>query len=146
MELELKIRAWDGKRMIYLSDLSIGLKKGKRVSPYAYFAKDTFGGQVALFKHKIMLFTGQIDKNDKDIYAGDIVKTATDKNMKISWCNKTAGFVIDRDGWAFDHYFGEACDAKDVEVIGNIYENPSLIAPANDPKNYTIDSTPLVIE
>lgn len=44
MKREIKFRAWDNKRMVYLSDLSIGLKKGtKKICPYAYFTTDTFG-------------------------------------------------------------------------------------------------------
>jgi uncharacterized phage protein (TIGR01671 family) len=72
-------------------------------------------------------FTGLKDKNGKEIYEGDIVKTPTDKPMVISWSKKFASFVIDRDGWMFSHWFGEGYNGEDVEVIGNIYDNPELI-------------------
>ena len=77
-------------------------------------------------------FTGQIDCNGDEIFEGDIVKTGTDKVMCIGWSDKHASFVIDREGWAFLHYFGEAFDGKDCEVIGNKYENPELLMPACD--------------
>jgi uncharacterized phage protein (TIGR01671 family) len=77
-------------------------------------------------------FTGQIDCNENEIYEGDIIKTGTDKVMVIGWSQKHASFVIDREGWAFLHYFGEAFDGKDCEVIGNKYENPELLLPACD--------------
>jgi hypothetical protein len=72
-------------------------------------------------------FTGLKDKNGKEIYEGDILKTETDKPMVVTWSKKFASFCISREGWAFQHWFGEACDPENCEVIGNIYENPELI-------------------
>jgi len=73
-------------------------------------------------------FTGLLDKRGKEIFEGDIVKTGTDKLMEIGWREKFASFVIERDGWVYSHYFGEAFYSEDCEVIGNIHDNPELIA------------------
>lgn len=87
-------------------------------------------------ENELLQFTGQKDCNEREIYEGDIVKTGTDKVMVIGWSQKHASFVIDREGWAFIHYFGEAFDGKDCEVIGNKYENPELLLPACETQKY----------
>jgi uncharacterized phage protein (TIGR01671 family) len=113
MKREIKFRAWDGKRMT-TSGIMFNTSLGIVETPT--------GAQM-----KLMQFTGLLDKNGKEIYESDIVKTGTDKLMVISWSEKHASFVIDRDGWAFVHYFGEAFDSNMCEVVGNIYENSNLL-------------------
>lgn len=110
---EIKFRAWRDGEMLY-----------QQQEGTAYAA--------ALFnriysQHPVMQFTGLKDKNGKEIYESDVITTHTGKSMIIGWSNKFASFVINRDGWAFQHWFGEACDPGDCEVIGNIYANPELL-------------------
>ena len=75
---------------------------------------------------KLMQFTGLLDKNGKEVYEGDIVK------CKYGWL----GFVVYRGS----HYWCEEIVTKKVgshapifnewaelEIIGNIYENPELV-------------------
>jgi hypothetical protein len=74
-------------------------------------------------------FIGLIDKNGKEIYDGDIILTNTGKPMVITWSYRFASFCIERDGWAFKHWFGEAMEANECEIIGNIYQNQELLNP-----------------
>lgn len=67
-----------------------------------------------------MQYTGLKDKNGKEIYDGDII-IWSEKRYKIVWHEKIAGFVMENNGI-------ERPDIEfDIEIIGNIYENPELI-------------------
>jgi len=87
---------------------------------------------------KIMQFTGLRDKNGKRIFGGDIVvfKCAYCGNKKI-----TATVTYDRFIMSFvfgrgeDGHFRNDATITDLEVIGNIYENPELIQLAEGDAN-----------
>ncbi len=139
MDREIKYRAWDGKRMIYFSELTIGLKKGKRIVPYVYFKKDNFAGELSLASHKIMQYTGLKDKNVKEIYEGDVFKYYAHKGLTISditgeifYNNDDACFAYYPKGYDVSINLSEFDELQNdflnhIEVIGNIYESPELL-------------------
>ena len=79
---------------------------------------------------ELMQFTGLTDKNGREIYEGDIFQEKT-KNPKTgkrvpSWC------VVWKDGMFTDEFgdktLGELLRySLEIEVLGNIYENPELL-------------------
>ena len=78
---------------------------------------------------ELMQYTGESDKNGKEIYEGDIV---------LSFMNTKHVILFNKGRFeAFGYYDSGADDPTDIfeshdlcggiEVIGNIYENPELI-------------------
>lgn len=130
---EIKFRAFDPSTndMFELGVLELDSNRGHDY--YNFY--EGYSGVTVYFdpkhgeaqKSALMQYTGIKDKNEVEIYEGDIVKTGTDKLMVIGWSERFASFVIMRDGWAFQHWFGEAMEGKDCEVVGNIYQHKELL-------------------
>lgn len=80
-----------------------------------------------LFNHdeySIMQYIGIKDKNGKEICEGDIVKYF-DSLCVIEYCSQTASFSLI--GQSLDDEWSLGGDMwEDVEIVGNIFENPEL--------------------
>lgn len=75
-------------------------------------------------------FTGLLDKNKKEIYEGDICKAIEPSLNQLIEIDKTelqllGEISITERGIAFG--YGYAYDFKNIEIIGNIYENENLL-------------------
>ena len=70
----------------------------------------------------LMQSTGLKDKNDREIFEGDILKTPTRGNFEVKIIRNRAGIRTDY-GYSGKHNF--PCWWN--EVIGNIHENPEML-------------------
>lgn len=71
-------------------------------------------------------FTGLYDKYSKPMYSYDIIKSSDGKLMLIKWNDAEAGFMLECKTCAFGHKFGVDVKCDDIEIVGNITDNPEL--------------------
>ena len=116
---EIKFRGFNGEKWLY-GDLAIDYK-----TKQATISDDRWWRHPVRFD-TVGQYIGAPDSKDNEIYEGDIVKFG-DCVAEVAYNAKFASFGLYAKGWAFMHYFGEACNADQCEVIGNIHDNPNLL-------------------
>lgn len=125
---EIKFRAWDSDEKQMVSPDYIG-RDGR-----AYWTCHS----IPTSSEHVMQYIGLHDKNDKEIYEGDIIKTIPVHSSAIfkSYLLREIKFQngcfvassIDRPDLIAElsYYDRFQCDVE-IEVIGNIHENPELM-------------------
>ena len=73
---------------------------------------------------ELMQYTGLKDKNNKEIYEGDIIFLRGSK-YKVIFKTEGARFVLRNDEFELEITFINNNNER-MEIIGNIYENPEL--------------------
>lgn len=115
---EIEFRAWDSFNGVY-------------------YYSDKYANLAAFFKtvqecidggNNITLqqFTGFRDKNNVEIFEGDVVQCLSHKEipLTVDYCDGAYEMTLKDGGYA-----GRLCSyfPKQIEVIGNIYENKDLL-------------------
>lgn len=76
-------------------------------------------------------YTGYIDKNGSEIYEGDIVVDESRQTAYVAWLPQECGFVLvyEKHDSRLGHRYRGSGYAYDMnlEVIGNVYDNPDLV-------------------
>ena len=123
-----EFRAWteEGKVMYYGV---YPFKDGTLLLSYDGFAFD----EVPASDFILMQSTGLKDKNDNEIFEGDIVRYKAGCNTvteEVAYDKNFAGFGVRDADTDIIFTFLQLADVVDLislEVIGNIYENPELL-------------------
>lgn len=124
-----EFRAWNthNKKMTYGV-----LRRGLRevfLNPELYVVMQHISGKIDVNNCKI--FEGDIVVVHSEIFDGDIGSRLNEADrFVVTWLDDTARFAFTQNDVAmfdFAHYDGEQ-----LEVVGNIYENPELLTPNID--------------
>lgn len=117
---EIKFRVWDGNFMDY--NPRIGFLEG--VYTYSINAEFLEPPEGTIY----MQFTGLKDKNNKPIFEGDVVKW---KDSHGRLCTNIVEWESDITGFGpfvwIDPDCETHCKPSNIEVIGNVFENPELL-------------------
>lgn len=143
---EYKFRAWDkdNEHMAYSDkhewdyDFSFDGKSGNLSCAVNCRYCDTFGDEHDDWQEldNLMPYIGVKDKNGKEIYDGDIVKfdvyeyeqLVSSVVSYVKWCEGLCSFSVVVNNQGVRGTLGHFLDSnKEVEVIGNIYENADLL-------------------
>lgn len=125
--IEIRYRAWHWrtKRMLEVGSIDFSMNQ---VTGVWMDARSEETGPLSMESCQLMQFTGLCDMKGRDIYEGDIVDDTTGRigiqqaTLVVKWNEPEAGFSLHdprgRTIWWKPHL---------QEVIGNIYENRSLL-------------------
>lgn len=118
---EIKFRVWDKERKIFvpISKLSTDIDNSTITGII-----QTWSGK-ALSKHQVTLmqYTGLKDKEGKEAYEGDIIIWTHPNDEfplthEVEFNNDLSSYML---GGSYLY------EADEIEIIGNIYQNPELL-------------------
>lgn len=120
---EIKFRAWykPAQKMYQVQSMNFHSQTGKLYnvfvegSPYTPRISDI----------ELLQFTGLLDKSGKEIYEGDVVRVnAGEPSLEF-----ISQVIFEQASFRIAAVYDQGFPHKeDIEVIGNIYENPELVS------------------
>ncbi len=146
MNRKIKFRVWDKQNKKFVTKIENschGEDEGYSTYNNIYIGlngnlinNDTSGGwggretELNAENYIIQQFTGLKDCNNKEIYEGDII----DIGSRLGYClvdksesNPALVYTyLDKEHFGWEENF-ENIDAENIEIIGNIFENPELL-------------------
>lgn len=130
---EIKFRIWDGIKLIYQDDINyIDFRRGFASVFDEYNYVENCSKDINI--NSIMQYTGLKDKGGKEIYEGDILKGTTKGNSNevlaityVKWDRGQFDLYTEMTLASWEDALYNYMQFFDVEIIGNIYENPELL-------------------
>ena len=122
---EIKFRAWHKEKKIMGEVLGIDI-----LHKEIFFSNE----DVDCYEHtdfkdiELMEYTGLKDKNEKEIYEGDIVKLRANHGIGVvKYYDEWGAFIVEYIKPRPLAVLGMNYYKEDIEVLGNIYKNPELL-------------------
>lgn len=126
---EIKFRAWlkYGKEIVDVEEIDFMNEVINYIdNDYENNEQEIIG---AYFENiELMQYTELKDKNNKEIYEGDVVKLRSNHGIGvIKYYDEWGAFIVEYIKPRPLVVLGINYYKEDIEVLGNIYENPELI-------------------
>lgn len=141
---EIKYRVWDKKEKAWVSPGVIALLNNDTLLRFTgdRWVRNTGWREVSADGHVVQFSTGLFDRNGEEIYEGSVLRLDATGEYTVE--GMVGVFVIEKElsSWGYEfswkHISGYECpthimgDLNDkqltqVEIIGNILENPELL-------------------
>ena len=108
---EIKFKFWNEKIKYMTKSISIG---------------DIFYYKDQVLNNEIIKFTNFTDKNNKEIFDGDIIEKHFIK-YEVLFYNGSWVVTEIKNFYREQYYFLYLFDKKEIKIIGNIYENKEFL-------------------
>lgn len=141
MSREIKFMAWDeaNNRMFQVKEITFSEDGNHTITEWRDNGHERWssplnGNQAHGKWIHLMQYTGLKDKNGKEIYEGDILRTfwnyhdgPKESTIRFEWSDSRAGFECIKIIEQGADYLRAGKPITEYEIIGNLYENPELI-------------------
>lgn len=142
MMREIKFRAWDKENLQFVTVMSIHYATKK---PYICTTREKYSSalrRLVFEKIELMQYTGLHDNNGKEIYEGDLIQwnKPFGSIAEVKFGHWDNGEIYEANEWGYGWYCVfkyshkkriydqyQQLYGQDIEVVGNIYENPELL-------------------
>jgi uncharacterized phage protein (TIGR01671 family) len=121
MTREIKFRAWDGKNKFFV----FAVLYNRIEMPFEAVNNPPKGKEWSFTAPTELIwqqYTGLKDKNNKEIYEGDILHFKTPDLVNLNYVSCVE--------WIEKGFWKDFINYEFAEIIGNIYENPKLLNPS----------------
>lgn len=129
-EIEFRGRSVSDGCWVY-GDLEYERDKGLlgKVRIHTYKENGRYDRQYLVESSTVGEFTGMRDKHGKKIFEGDIIRfVGGKKKVNEGWVDNEFIYTVEYSEGAFRGILGLSKALDAVEVIGNIHDNPELLA------------------
>lgn len=107
---EIKFNLYNKLEKIYIRN------NGNTILPNGFLVERVFYSKKD--EYELIQYTGLRDKNNREIYEGDIVRVSDNYNRLVE---------LDDSCGCCEKVYGFSREFQEYEVIGNIYENTELL-------------------
>lgn len=125
---EFKMKAWLKKenKMVAIIGIDLNYQYIRYTDDGNLFKNDY---KIADFKDiELLQYIGMKDKNNKEIYEGDILKLRDNHGIQlVKYHDEWSAFIVESQKDTSVGVLGLYFDKEDFEIIGNAYENSELL-------------------